>query len=201
MHHITPVAGTIMIITILVSLLALYKRNDLLGMFLFYPYRIKRRNSWYEFITHGFVHGGLGHLFFNMLTIFFFGFLLESTIGPVWFLLLYFFCMIVASVPDYVRNKDNDNYRSLGASGAISGILFSAIVFYPHMDLMMIFLPIPIPAPIFGLLYLAYSWFGERYADDNIGHTAHLWGALTGLVVTILVWPGAFQDFLDWIFN
>jgi membrane associated rhomboid family serine protease len=198
-YHFTPVATGIIIITVLFTLFTWYKRGDLFDKFLFYPYRIKRSNSWYEFITHGFLHGSMGHLIFNMLTLFFFGFSLEMMIGSVWFAILYFVCMVIASLPDYIRQSDNPEYRSVGASGAISGILFSAILFFPYMDLMMIFLPIPIPAPIFGLLYLAYSWFGDRHGQDNIGHNAHLWGALAGLVITALVWPESLQGFMEWI--
>lgn len=199
MFHFTPVATGILILTVGVTLLTWYRRPDLFDKFLFYPYRIKRANTWQEFITHGFVHGSTGHLLFNMLTLFFFGPTLELTIGGFWFAALYFISMVVASIPDYLRQNNNPDYRSVGASGAISGILFSAIIFYPQMELMMIFLPIPIPAPIFGLLYLAYSWFADRHGQDNVGHNAHLWGALCGTILTIFLWPEAFQDMIDWI--
>ncbi|GAB5466481.1 MAG: rhomboid family intramembrane serine protease [Candidatus Kapaibacteriales bacterium] len=147
------------------------------------------KSTWYEFITHGLIHGGMGHLFFNMLTLFFFGPRLEMTIGGLPYLTIYVVCMVIASLPDYLRKSDDPNYRSLGASGAIAGILFSSILFYPESNLYLMFLPIPIPGPIFGLLYLAYSYFGERYGQDNIGHTAHLWGALCGIVLTFVIWP------------
>lgn len=198
MHDISLITGIILLLTVGISLFTWYKRHDLLEKFMFYPYRIDRKNTWYEFITHGFVHGGLGHLFFNMLALYFFGPALELTIGPLYFLMIYFVSMVVASIPDYMKHRKNPNYRSLGASGAIAGLLFSVIIFYPQMNILFLF-RLEIPAPIFAVLYLAYSWFADRHGEDNIGHSAHMWGALTGFLLTLLFWPDAFQGFIDWV--
>ena len=192
----TPVALIILIATVAISLYTIYGNHTLLYKMMFSPFEAVRYNKWYTLITSGFVHADLTHLLFNMFTFYFFAFQLESAVGAVNFLIIYFGSMVFADVISLVKHKDNPNYRSLGASGAISGVLFSAILYFPSSSLMIFPLPIPIPAPIFGLLYLAWCFYAERNAQDNINHSAHLMGALAGIVITLAIDFSTLEGFL-----
>jgi len=154
----------IMAITGITSFMA-FSNSSLKSRLLFHPHTIKRQGQWDRFLGHGFIHSGWAHLIFNMVTMYFFGKNVEiafkaffgQTMGSVHFLLLYFLGMILASVYSYFKHQDNPGYAALGASGAVSAALFASILIYPGSSLMIFPLPIPIPAIIFGPLYLAYS--------------------------------------------
>jgi len=186
----------IIAVTALVSL-ASFSNPGLLNRLIFYPYRIKRQNTWQEFITHGFIHADTTHLLFNMITLYFFGGLVEDRLGTVNYLLLYFVGMAMASVFSYFKHQNNTGYRALGASGAVSAVLFAAILIRPEMSLYIFFIPIPIPALIFGPLYLLYSAYEARKGTSNVGHDAHFYGAIFGLIFPLIVQPSLFQNFLD----
>jgi membrane associated rhomboid family serine protease len=164
------------------------------------PYAVEQYNEWYRFLTSGFIHADLMHLGFNMMTFYYFAFRYESIVGSGQFFLIYMGSMVLADVMTYVKNKNNPNYAALGASGAISGLLFSFILYDPGMSLYIMFVPIAIPAPIFAVLYLVYSWYADKKSYDNINHNAHLWGALTGVVLTALIDFSAFKGFIDFFF-
>lgn len=192
----TIFAAIIFAFTIGVSLYALFRDNRLLDKYLMHPYSVVRYNQWITVVSSGFIHADIMHLMFNMLTFYFFAFHLERTIGSMNFGLIYFGSMIISHLPSLIKHKDDYNYRSLGASGAISGILFSTIMFYPDMTLGMMILPVRMPAIIFGVLYLVWCWYAAKNANDNIGHDAHLYGALAGIVLTIILIPGVIDNFL-----
>lgn len=166
-------------------------KNDLI----FYPPLINRGQI-YRFITHGFIHADAMHLIFNMLALYSFGEVVElyfafpavfGTNGKIIYLLLYFSALIVSSIPDYIKHRSNYHYRSLGASGAVSAIIFSAILFNPNAGIGFAFIPgLSIPGYIFAILYLVISSVMAKRAQDNIGHTAHITGAIYGLVFTFV---------------
>ena len=139
-------------------------------------------------ITSGFLHADLGHLAFNMLTLYFFAPIVISYFGTVVFLFMYFASLIVGNYITLQLNKNNPYYSAIGASGAVSGILYSAIMIYPDMTLGIFFI-IPMPAYLFGILYLLYTLYAMRAKQDNIGHSAHFGGAATGFLLTILLSP------------
>jgi len=148
-----------------------------------------KRGEQFRMISSGFLHLAFSHLLFNMLTLYFFADVVISSIGYVKFILIYLASLLVGNLLSFYFHKNEYNYSAIGASGAVSGILYSAILFYPNMSLYLFFIPIPIPAWVFGILYLLYSIYGMKKSLGNIGHDAHFGGALAGYVLTILFAP------------
>lgn len=179
--------------TIVASLLALYVAPGLLERCLFRPYWLVRKRQYDTLVTSGFVHGDLPHLLFNMFTFWFFAFPLERRIGSAAFAVLYFSSLVLSDAGTYLKHRNDPNYASLGASGAIAAVLFAYIVYYPSASLLILPIPFPIPAPLFAVLYVAYSWYASRQARDHINHDAHLGGALYGLAFVLLTDPAAFR--------
>jgi membrane associated rhomboid family serine protease len=193
--HAAPVACVIFAITIAYSAVAFYN-DTVYEKSILHPYAVYRGKNLYTLITSGFIHADLMHLFFNMFTFFFFAFTLEATLGDWQFCLLYFLTMVLADLPSVVKHKDNYNYRSLGASGAISAVIFSYILFHPLDSMYLMFLPIPIPAIVFGILYLVYCSYASKKQWGNINHDAHFFGAVAGLMITIVLKPHVLSDFI-----
>lgn len=193
----------IIAVTVLVSILCFNGRLNVDSL-MFNAYRVWHRKEWWRMLTSGLVHGGWGHLFFNMLTLYFFGTVVEryfaaafgSTNGIVLYVVLYVSAIAVASLWDLFKNRDNPNYNALGASGAVSAVLFASILFDPKMGIYIYLIPIPVPGYIFAPLYLLYCWYMARRGTDNIGHTAHFWGAVYGLVFPLLCKPSILGHFL-----
>ena len=194
----------IIVLTSLVSLLCFSGKINA-NKLLFHAYSVWHRKEWYRMLTYGMVHGGWGHLFFNMLTLFFFGRVVEqyfqlafgSTLGLVLYVVLYVSALAVSTVWDLVKYRDNWNYSAVGASGAVSAILFASILFEPKMGIYIYLIPIPVPGYIFAPLYLLYCWYMARRNQDNIGHSAHFWGAVYGLVFPLVCRPDIFRHFLS----
>jgi len=191
----TPVASLIFVFTIVTSLYA-FNDNGLFGKFMLHPYSVSRKHKVYTLITSGLIHADWMHLIFNMMSFYFFAFRLESLMGSWQFGLLYFVSLILSDIPSVIKHKDDMWYNSLGASGAISAVIFSFILFYPMSKMIIFPLPIPIWAWLFGILYLAYCWQMSRNAKDHINHDAHLFGALSGLIITVLLVPGIIPNFI-----
>lgn len=162
-----------------------------------YPYQVVKQNKWYQLFTSGFLHADFMHLAFNMLTLFFFGPYLESIIGPAGFTALYVLGILVSSIPTVFKHKNNPNYASLGASGAVEAVIFSYILFNPLSKIYLFFIPIGIPAIIFGFLYMAYSVYASKKQLGNINHDAHIGGAVFGVAFTLIVYPQSLQIFLS----
>lgn len=162
---------------------------------IFYPPAINKRQQYYRFISHGFIHADGMHLAFNMIALYSFGQGLEKVfgfscvfggMGKVFYLLLYFSALVVASLPDYIKYKDSYHFRSLGASGAVSAVIFSMIIFFPQSPIGLIFLPIRIPGYIFAIIYLGITVYLDRRGGGRINHSAHFWGAAYGIVFTLV---------------
>jgi len=183
---LAPVASAIFVITLITSLIAFYNDN-IYGNFMLHPYSVSRGERVYTLITSGLIHRDWTHLFFNMMSYYFFAFMLEGLIGHWQFALLYIASLILSDMPSVIKHKDHFGYHSLGASGAISAVVFSYIMFDPLAPMGLLFIPIQIPAIIFGLLYLAYCYYASRYSHDAINHDAHLFGAICGILITVLL--------------
>lgn len=196
-----PIALIIFAANIGLSLYGLYKDNSLIYKLALKPFEVIHYKRWSQIISSGFVHSNMAHLIFNMLTFFFFAFPLERVVGSVSFLIIYTVSLILSDVTTIIKQKDNPHYLSLGASGAVSGAVFSFILFNPYADMMIFPLPIPIPAPIFAILYLAYCYYAGRNAQDHINHEAHFWGALSGIIITILIEPASASNFFEYLTN
>jgi membrane associated rhomboid family serine protease len=190
------IAVVIFALTVGASLYGLYRSPQFIERCLFRPYWFLRERRYETIVTSGFVHADLGHLLFNMVTFYFFAFPLEARIGPARFALLYLLGLIVSDLGTYFKHRNNPDYASLGASGAISAVLFAAIVYFPQMQLFIIPIPVPIPAPLFAVGYVAYSWWSARSARGRINHDAHLGGALFGILFVALTDPRSASEML-----
>ncbi len=175
--------------------------------FLFNANDVAENGNYYRLFSYGFIHANWMHLIFNMLTLYFFGDIVENAFkamypmfGGTIYVAFYIVAIAVSSLFDLIKYKDAPYYNAVGASGAVSAILFAAILFNPDMKLRLILLPIPITAWIFGILYLFYSAYMAKRGRDNIGHNAHFWGAIFGFFLPIILKPALFVRFFSLVF-
>jgi len=189
-------AMVILAVTIATSLLGMYRMPQIIDRCLFRPYFFLRRRQYDTIYLSGFVHADLGHLLFNMVTFYFFAFPMERYIGTSRFLILYFVGLVVSHSCTYLKHKDNAEYASLGASGAISAVLFAYIVYFPMTKLIILPIPIPIPAALFAVGYVAYSYWASLHSRGRINHDAHLCGAFSGLAFVAVTDFAAFGRLL-----
>jgi len=185
-------AGSIFILTLIVSLIGLFAAPQVIERSLLRPYWLLRNREYHRLVTSGFVHADLGHLIFNMITFYFFAFQLEQRIGTTKFLALYLIGLGLSDLGTYFKHRNEPNYASLGASGAILAVLFASIVYFPEQSLFIIPIPVPLPAPLFAVGYLIYSYFSSKHSRGRINHDAHIGGALTGLAFVAVTDPGAY---------
>jgi|DewCreStandDraft_4_1066084.scaffolds.fasta_scaffold00022_91 membrane associated rhomboid family serine protease len=192
----TPVALSIILLNIVLTVYVWYSKKDIFPQLALHPYSIVHYNRWYMMLTSGFVHANLMHLAFNMLTLYFFAISipLENILGRLKFVLIYFISLIISNISTIIKNRNNPNYFAVGASGAISGVLFSFIIYDIFVlgskaKLGIILLPIPMPSWIFGILYLIYCILASKYSKDLINHEAHFWGAISGIILTLVLKP------------
>ena len=189
-------------VTVLVSWLA-FDRPRLLDRLILWPPAIDRNRQYDRLLTHGFIHADWQHLLFNMITLFFFGRVAEqvigSMIGPVGFLLFYLSAIVIAILPTYLRHRHDTRYRSLGASGAVSAVLFAFILVQPWSLIFVFFLPVP--AIVYGAFFVGYSIWMDRQGGDNSNHNAHLSGAIYGVLFMLLMEPRIAGYFLQRLVN
>jgi len=188
-------ALTILLLTIVVSLIGLLS-HKVIERAVLRPYCVARHQGYPRLVTSGFVHADLGHLLFNLITFYSFAFPLERTLGTARFVALYFSGLLLSGIGTCVKHRNDPNYASLGASGAILAVLFASIVYFPQQRLLMLPIPIPIPGPLFALAYLAFSYYSSRHSRGRINHDAHIGGALTGLVFVALTDPERYEALL-----
>lgn len=182
----------ILLLTCIISFTA-FSNEKITNDLIFYPPSIDRDNQWYRFVTSGFIHADIMHLAFNMYTFYMFGDIVEKGFGQIFgsggkafYVILYLTSLIVCLLPTYMRHKGDYYYRSLGASGAVSAVIFAGIFLYPTMGMGLFPIPFNVPAFIFGPLYLIASAYLSRKGQGNINHSAHIWGALYGIVFLII---------------
>lgn len=196
-YLIMPITYTLIAINAIISFAA-FNIPKIMEIGLFMPYRTIRNNTWYELITSGFLHGGMTHLLFNMITLFFFGPIMEQTIGQGHFIALYFTGLLASSIPSLIKHKDNPDYATIGASGAVESVLFAFIIIYPFEKLYLLFVPIGIPSVVFGFLFIGYSiWANKK--EGKINHEAHIAGAAWGIIYMIAFVPNTIDHFLTMI--
>ncbi|HET9825060.1 MAG TPA: rhomboid family intramembrane serine protease [Chitinophagaceae bacterium] len=182
----------IIIVTTLVSISG-FSSQRIINDLIFYPPAVTHQKQWWRFLTCGLIHADFGHLILNMYALYIFGVHVERAFisifgqyGNFVYLLMYISALIVCLLPTYRKNRNNYYYRSLGASGAVSAVVFCFILLFPLQKLGLIFFPVMIPGFIFGAIYLIVSSILDRRSADNINHSAHIWGALYGLVFLIV---------------
>ncbi|OJV31407.1 MAG: hypothetical protein BGO32_03295 [Bacteroidetes bacterium 37-13] len=189
----------IAIITGIVSFAA-FNKHELVDKLLFYPYRMWRYNEWHRLFSCAFVHADMMHLLFNMIAFWSFGTFVEQYFGAYFpfggtlYLVMYFGAVALADGYNLFKQKDNPGYRSLGASGGVSAVVFASILIHPMGGISIMFLP-SIPAYIFGPLYLAYCAYMAKQGNDNIGHVAHFTGSVIGFVFPLLLQPALLPRF------
>lgn len=202
----------IIIITVLISIAA-FRNDKLMDDLIFYPPAVTQRKQYYRFITCGFIHADVGHLFFNMYALYLFGSITEDIFlaifggsGKLLYIVMYVLALIVCLIPTFQKNRNNPNYRSLGASGAVSAVVFAYIMFNPLAGVGLIFIPVFIPGFLFGIIYLVVSYWLDRKGGSFVNHSAHIWGALFGvifLIVTSSLFSGypVLKHFVDSVKN
>ncbi|RYE91385.1 MAG: rhomboid family intramembrane serine protease [Cytophagaceae bacterium] len=197
-------------LTVAVSAYA-WSNQDLMNNWILDPYQMNRRGGqWYRLLTSGFLHADIAHLAFNMITFYSFGGIVLTyfaqqfgdSSGLLFFLLLYLGGVVVSDLPTYFQHRHHPGYRSLGASGGVSSVLFASIMLLPvsaHGGIGIFLIPIDIQPFLFGFLYLAYSYYMSRRRADNINHDAHFYGALYGVLLTVAIMPGVLPNFVQQI--
>lgn len=183
------------------SSLAAFSDSRLFQLMLFEPFVIKARGEWYRFLSHAFIHANWPHLLVNMFVLYMFGRnvemlypLLTGKPATVYFLMLYIGGVFFSALPSYSRHVQDPGYRAVGASGAVSAVLFSQILMLPTSEVAFLFIPFPIQAWIFGVLYLLYSYAMDKRGGDNVAHDAHFYGAVYGLLFTAMLSPDLVRD-------
>lgn len=197
MMSMGPASLFILAANIGLGLYGLYSNPRLIERLLFRPYEFARGRRRFTALTSGFVHADLPHLIFNMMTYWFFGIPLERYMGTPKFVVFYVLALLVSLAGTLRKHRNNPQYGTLGASGAITAVLFAAIVYAPGSSLMILPIPVPIPAPLFALGYLAYSYWSAKTNRGFVNHDAHLGGAIFGLLFVAATDPSAYGRALE----
>ena len=196
----------IVAITVVISLLAL-NNPDIFNRLKFNAYLIRHRKESWRFFSYALIHAGFLHLFINMYVLYSFGRIVENSFqeifglrGILYFALLYIGGVIFSTLFDFRKHKEDPHYNAVGASGAVSAVVFSSILFYPGGGIYIFPIPFAIPAWAFAILYLVYSAYMGRKGMDNIGHNAHFWGAVFGVAYTVILVPDVLGNFFSQLF-
>ncbi len=198
-----PVTSILLLIIVAISLLG-FQSPLLKERLMMQPYQIFHCKQFYRLISSGFAHANHTHLLFNVVTFYFFGISVETTFvalyevaGNFYFILLFLSAVTASDIPTAIKYRNSTSYSSLGASGGVSAIVFTSILFTPLADIYLIFVPIPIPGFILGTLYIIYSYYQSKTSNDNINHAAHLHGALFGIIFSVFIEPTVIPDFIQ----
>jgi membrane associated rhomboid family serine protease len=195
-----PAATLILAAFAIISLLALNKHPEWMARGVFRPHWLLPRQQWGTVVSHAFLHGDLAHLLFNGFSFWAFAFSLEPQMGTERFVGLYIVGLLASTLGTWVQHHKDPHYQCLGASGAILAVLFASIILNPTAKLFIMPIPVPIPAPLFALGYLGYTIYAARQAQGRVNHDAHLWGALSGLLYVVFLFPGALMHaFRVWL--
>lgn len=188
----------IIVITCAISFVA-FNNRKLIEDLILWPPAIARRQQYYRLLSYGFIHADGTHLLFNMITLYFFGRYMEqfigNYIGTLGFIIFYLSAIVVSILPTYMKHARDPSYRSLGASGAVSAVLFGFVILNPWSMILIFF--VPCPAILYAVIYVAYSIYMDRHGQDNVNHSAHLWGAAYGVLFLLAMEPRLFGAFLE----
>ncbi len=197
----------IIIATVIISIVA-FGNTELFGRMTFNAYLIKNNRQTWRFVSYALIHAGWFHLIINMWVLYIFGRLVEADYvsvfrarGYLFYFLLYLGGVIFSVLYDFGKHKNDMYYNSVGASGAVSAVLFASILFHPTGGIYIFPIPFAIPAWLFGILYLVYSAYMGKRGQDNVGHDAHFFGALFGIVFTAIIVPGILTRFIEQLFG
>lgn len=189
-------------ITVAISFYA-FNKQELLGKLMMNPHLIKTGGQYYRFISSGFIHKDHMHLLWNMFSFYFFGTAVERDFGSLfgeagvyYFIVLYLTAIVVSDIPTYLKERNNTNYNALGASGGVGSVIFAFIILQP-VQYICLYFKLCMPGFIFGVGYMAYTYYQGRKSKDNINHDAHLYGALYGLLFCVIVYPTSLLLFYD----
>jgi len=198
----------LIIIPIVFTSIKAFSDPGLFHKFLFSPARIKYQKEWYRFFSYGLVHADWMHLIFNMYVLWAFGDMVMlffthyfGVMSNLIFLGLFVPGIALSSLGTYFKHKENPNYSAVGASGAVSAVVFASIILYPEGRMGLLFIPFMIPSWLFGLLYLGFTAFMDKKQMDNIGHNAHFWGSIYGVIYVLILKPERFLHFFHVIFG
>lgn len=192
-------AALIILVLILVASIVALLSPRLRDLTVLRPYQIARGSGYWRILTSAFIHADLTHLLFNLVTFYSFAFTLERVIGSGRFVVLYLCGLLASNLGTCIKHRNEPDYASLGASGAISAVLFASIVYFPGSKLFIVPIPIPIPAPLFAVAYLAYSYYSSRNLKGRINHDAHIAGALVGLLFVAVTDPQRYASLLRYV--
>lgn len=194
-----------MLITLVFSIIS-FRSKKIFEWAVFMPVLIKKEKSYYRFLTSGFIHANWLHLILNVYVLYVFGHAVETNFklffgkfSGLYFVIMYLTAIIISEIPLYIKNRNNPEYASLGASGAVSAIVFSFIMFQPTGSIGIILLPITLPSVLLGVLFLLYSAYMSKYGSDNIAHSAHFTGALYGFIFPVIISIEVLYSFLTQI--
>ena len=192
-----PVTFSIIALTVVVSLVA-FNNHDIKNKALFYPYVMNSPSEYYRFLSHGLIHADYMHLFFNMFTLYSFGRFAELALfNKAEYIILYITALVASSIFDFIKNRTNPGYAALGASGAVSAVLFSTLIFDPWSKGVALFGILALPNIVFAVAYLWYCAYMSKRGGDNIGRNSHLWGSIYGFAFTAILKPELFKGFID----
>ncbi|SEB72225.1 Membrane associated serine protease, rhomboid family [Tenacibaculum sp. MAR_2009_124] len=189
--------GTVGLLIIIANCLFSYSGFENWNIFQRYKFQVGKiivNKEYIRMLSSGFLHANWTHLLFNMFSFFSFAAILERSLGALYFSLIYFISLLAGNLFALIIHKNHPNYSAIGASGAVSGIIFAAIALFPDIRISLFFLPIGIPSWLFGLLYVGYTLYGIKSNNDNIGHEAHLGGAILGMITAIALYPNAIVE-------
>lgn len=182
-----------------------FKNRELFDKLKFNASHISTSKEWYRFFTYGFVHADMMHLVINMFVLWSFGSyilpafeIFHGNFGNLYFLGLYFPAIAFSSFSSFLRHRNNVYYNAVGASGAVSAVVFAFIILSPGSKMGLLLIPIGLPSWLFGLLYLVYSVYMDKKQMDNVGHDAHFWGGIYGIIYALLTIPNAFNNFIEY---
>jgi len=183
--------STALLLLIVSNVLMSYKGFSNIRFFDQYKFSVLglQQREYYRLLSSGFLHVDITHLLFNMFALYIFGDVVIQITGVFLFVLIYILSLLAGNYFTFINHKNEIGYTAVGASGGVSGIVYSSILLFPQMKLALLFFPIPMPGYVFGILYLLYTLFGMKSRRDNIGHTAHFGGAVSGFITTIFIYP------------
>lgn len=197
--NIGPAALVILAVNIGIGIAGLWGNPRIIERCVFRPYEFARGRRQGTLIASGFAHADLPHLLFNMITFFFFGVPMERVLGTTWFVVLYALGLALSPLISLAKHRNDPSYATLGASGAVSAVLFAFVMYFPTTSMIIFPIPLPIPAWLFAILYLGYSIWSSRTNAGRINHDAHLAGALTGVAFVAITDPRAISRLLQFL--